>query len=295
MILQVHVGIPMRRPTFLTTVGVIAVLSGAGNVAAQAVPDLQVGSRIEGVLDSTDAASEEGYRYEDYLVTARTGQRLEATLQSTDFDAFLAIFGDEATAGEPLASDDDGMGGGSDSRLRFTPANDGRYVLRARTLSGLEGGAFTLTLNERPPAPREPRPTRVRIGQTRTGALASEDAEADDGSRFDAFAVALRANQRVAITLKSNEFDPVIAIGRTAGSDFSELARNDDGGGDGLNSYLVFSAPADGDYIIRATALGAEGEGSYTLSLAPDQDWDLGSGRSVLDQRVWFGCPMPMI
>lgn len=268
MILQVHAGIPMFRPTIFATVGVIALLSGAGTALAQSAPDLRVGSESKGVLDATDPASEGGYRYEDFIVSARAGQRLEATLQSADFDAYLEVFNDGATADEPVASDDDGFGEGTDSRLRFTPANDGLYVLRARTLAGLEGGTFTLTLDERPPAPRQPRPTGMRVGQTRTGTLTSNDPEAEDGSRFDAFAVSLRAGQRVAMTLKSDAFDPVVVIGRAAGSEFTELARNDDGGGDGLNSFLVFTAPAAGTYIIRATALGSEGTGDYVLSLA---------------------------
>lgn len=257
----------MFRPTLFATVGLVALLSGAGTVFAQSGPDLRVGSEIRGVLGATDPASEEGYRYEDHVISARAGQRLEATLQSEDFDAYLEVF-NEGTTAEPLASDDDGFGGGTDSRLRFTPATDGLYVLRARTLAGLEGGTFTLSLDERPPASRPPRPTGVRIGQTRTGSLSATDPEADDGSRFDAFVVSLRAGQRVAMTLKSDVFDPVIVIGRTVENGFMELARNDDGGGDGLNSFLVFNAPETGTYIVRATALGSEGTGNYVLSLA---------------------------
>jgi len=257
----------MRRPTVFATASLLVLSLAAGQALAQTAPDLSVGSEVKGVLNDADPSADD-YRYEDHIVTARAGQRLEATLRSEDFDPYLAVYAEGATDAEPIATDDDGLGEGTGSRLRFTPEADGRYVLRARTLSGLEGGAFTLALNERPPAPRAPRPTGIRVGQSRTGALAATDPEADDGSRYDAFSLRLRAGERVAITLKAEDFDPVVMVGRASGAAFSELARNDDGGGDGLNSYLVFTAPTAGDYIVRATSLGTEGEGDYTLSVA---------------------------
>lgn len=258
----------MRRPTTFAAVSAIALLLGTVQAQAQTAPDLRIGSEVKGLLDGTDPTSSEAYRYEDYIVAARAGQRLEATLRSADFDAYLAVHAEGDENGEPIAIDDDGLGEGTDSRLRFTPERDGRYVLRVRTLEGLDGGAFTLSLVERPPAPRAPRPTGVRMGQTRTGVLAASDPEAEDGSRYDAYVIALRAGQRLAVTLMAEAFDPVVQIGRTSGALFTELARNDDGGGDGLNSYLVFTAPAAGDYTIRATSLGTGGAGDYVLGLA---------------------------
>ena len=258
----------MQRPTTLATVSVFALLLGTGPALAQVAPDLRIGSEIKGVLDGSDPASTDDYRFEDHLVSARAGQRLEAILRSSDFDSYLAIYDEAEIDGDPLATDDDGLGEGTDSRLRFTPTENGRYILRARTLSGLDGGAFTLALAERPPAPRAPRPTGMRVGQTRSGALASGDPESDDGTRFDAFSVSLRAGQRVAVTLKSDDFDPVVSVGRTAASGFSELASNDDGGGDGLNSYLVFTASDTGSYVVRASSLAVDGLGNYVLELA---------------------------
>lgn len=268
MIALEHLGIPMHRPTILATASAFALLLAASSALAQAAPDLRIGSEIKGVLDGSDAASNEDYRFEDHLVTARAGQRLEATMRSEDFDAYLAIYNEAGIDGEPIATDDDGLGEGTNSRLRFTPTENGRYILRARTLAGLDGGAFTLSLAERPPAPRAPRPTGIRVGQTRNGALAVTDPEGDEGTRFDGYGVSLRAGQRIVLTLKSDDFDPVVSIGRTSGAGFTELARNDDGGGDGLNSYLVFTAPAAGGYTIRATSLGVDGLGAYTLEVA---------------------------
>ncbi len=261
-------GIPMQRPTILATASAFALMLGASPVLAQAAPEIRIGSEMKGVLDDADSVSSEDYRFEDHLVTATAGQRLEATMRSADFDAYLAIYAEAGIDGEPIATDDDGLGEGTDARLRFTPTQDGRYILRARTLAGLDGGAFTLSLAERPPAARTPRPTGIRVGQTREGTLAVNDPENDEGARFDGYSVSLRAGQRVVMTLKSDNFDPVVSIGQTVRSGFMELARNDDGGGDGLNSYLVFTAPETRAYTIHASSLGVEGLGGYSLELA---------------------------
>ena len=260
----------MRLSTIAVTVSALALLTGAGQATAQAGPELRIGADIQGMLDADDPVTgvEDGeYRYEDYRFRARRGQRLEAIMRSDAFDAYLDVFGVGGT-GESLASDDDGLGEGTNSRLRFTPSANGTYVLRARTLSGLEGGAFTLSLNERPRAPRAPRPRGIRLGATVEGALASTDPEADDAGRYDAYVFRARANQRVALSLNADDFDPVVQIGRMNRGDFTELAMNDDAASGGLNAYLIFTAPTSGDYIIRATPLGAEGLGAYTLTLA---------------------------
>ena len=52
-------------------------------------------------------------------MTARAGQRFEAILRSSEFDASLEVFPADDTTGA-LASDDDGLGEGTDSRLTFT-------------------------------------------------------------------------------------------------------------------------------------------------------------------------------
>ncbi|MGZ9098180.1 MAG: PPC domain-containing protein [Brevundimonas sp.] len=256
----------MRRQTILAAVSVLA-LTIAAPAMAQTPPTLAIGDRVEGQIGEGDATSGDGaHRYDAYALNLRAGQRLEAVMRAAGFDAFLEVYrpGEDA----PLASDDDGLGEGTDSRLRFTADRAGMYVLRARPLSGLEGGDYTLSLTQRPPASRAPRPGRIRVGQTLEGALAAGDPESEDGLAYDAFAFRARAGERFTIDLTAEAFDPVVRVGRMQGGDFDELAMNDDGPDTGLNSRLIFTAPATGDYVIRATPLIAGGEGAYTLSLA---------------------------
>lgn len=257
----------MRRQTILAAASCLALVLAAGPVLAQSAGPLAVGATVEGAIEEGDqTAADEAYRYDDYAVTARAGQRFEVILRSAAFDTYLEVFPADDTT-EALASDDDGLGEGTDSRLRFTAPEAGSYTLRARPLSGLEGGAYTLSLTERPPAPRAPRPSGIRLGQTVEGELSGRDPETDEGLPYDAFSFRARQGERFAVALDSEAFDPVVRVGRNVDGAFVQLAENDDGPDSGLNSRLVFTAPETGEYLIRVTPLSVTDAGAYSLSL----------------------------
>jgi hypothetical protein len=261
----------MRRQTILAAVSALALFSAVPALAqstdASAVATLDVGTEVQGALTADDAVGiEDEYRYDVYRLRATAGQRLEFTLRSEDFDAYLAVY--EEGLDEALATDDDGLGDGTDARLRFTAPKDGDYLLHARTLSGLEGGDYTLTLTERPPAAPEPEPGTIALGQTRDGSLTDDDAETEEGGHYDAYLFTAESGQRLTFDLVSEAFDPVVRVGRMEGDVFTELAMNDDGPDTELNSRLVFAAPEGGSYVVRATALSENGTGDYTLSLS---------------------------
>ncbi len=261
----------MRRQTILAAVSALALFSAVPALAqstdAPPMAALEVGSEIQGALTADDGVGiEDDYRYDAYRFRATAGQRLEFTLRAEAFDAYLAVYEDGLD--EALATDDDGMGGGTDSRLRFTAEKDGEYLLHARTLSGLEGGDYTLTLTERPAAGPVPEPGTIALGQTRDGNLADDDAETEEGGRYDAYVFTAEAGQRFTFDLVSSAFDPVVRVGRMEGDVFTELAMNDDGPDTELNSRLVFSAPDAGTYVVRATALSEGDTGDYKLSLS---------------------------
>ena len=262
----------MRRSIFAATVSVVALFAGQ-SAMAQTAAELRLGATVNGTLnsqDSTGGSGEDEYRYEDYTVRAREGQRLQAVMRSSAFDTYLEVFRAGAEGGDSLASDDDGLDDGTDSRLRFVAPADGVYTLRARTLSGLEGGAFSLALSERPPAARAPRPTPIRLGDPIAGAMRDGDPEDDDVGQFHDYSFRARANERFVVKLEAEDFDPIVRVGQISrrGGAFVEQVQNDDAAAGGLNSYLVFTAPTSGDYIIRATSLGGDGEGDFTVSLS---------------------------
>ena len=261
----------MRRQTILAAVSSLAlVAAAAGPAFAQDARPLSPGDTIDGEIAEGDPTGPDGaYRYDPYAVTATAGQRFEVILRSEAFDAFLQVQlqGQDAD-GVPLASDDDGLGEGTDSRLRFTAASDGVYLIRARPLSGLDGGAYTLSLTEREMAKAPPEPSPITLGETVRGELGEGDAEADDGSAYEAWSFSGRQGDRVSIALDSEDFDPAVRVGRMVEGAFVELAMNDDGPDTGLNSRLVFTLPDAGAYVIRATPLSAGGAGAYSLTLS---------------------------
>ena len=259
-------GTRMRRQTILAAASCLALVLAVGPALAQSAAPLAVGATVEGQISEDDPIADDAWRHDDYAIQARAGQRFEAVLRSSEFDAYLEVFAPGET-NEPLAIDDDGYDEGTDSRLRFTAPDSGTYVLRARPLSGLDGGAYTLSLAERPPAPRAPRPSAIRLGQTVSGEITARDPETEDGRPYDAFSFRARRDDRFAVALDSDDFDPVLRLGRMAEGAFVELARNDDGADTGLNSRLVFTAPADGDYQIRVTPFAVTGAGAYSLAL----------------------------
>lgn len=265
----------MRRSTFAITASVLALITAAGQAMAQDATPLPFDQDVAGALTNDDAQVDDAdsgeYIYDLYALQARQGQRLEITMRSEAFDSYLELRGPGSD--EVLASDDDGLGEGLDSRLRFTVGSDGTYILRARNLGGLEGGVYTLKLVDRGPAAPAPRPTRIRLGDPITGEITEGDPEEEGADQwsaylYDAYSFTAREGDRIAVTMDSEPFDPIVRVGRMNGDVFEELASNDDSPAGGLNSYLVFTVPADGEYIVRAAPLGGDQTGAYTVGIA---------------------------
>lgn len=264
----------MRRTAFISTVSVLT-LFAAGSALAQNATPLRIGQTVSGALTAEDTKvdSEElgQFVYDTYSIQAREGQRLEVTMRSSAFDTYLEVYQSSDTA-EALASDDDGLGEETNSRLRFTANESGTYIIRARTLGGLEGGDYTIEAADRGPAPRAPRPAAIRLGDEVDGAISDRSPVEEDGQygeyTYNGYSFRARQGERVAITLESDDFDPIVRVGRVGrGGGFEELAQNDDGPS-GLNSYLIFTAPSNGEYVIRTSPLDGTTEGDYELALA---------------------------
>ncbi|MFC7379917.1 PPC domain-containing protein [Brevundimonas sp. GCM10030266] len=278
----------MRRKTILAAVSSLAIAAAlAGPAFAQEPTPLAPGDQIEGEIAEGDAtAPDDAYRYDSFAITAVAGQRFEVVMRSEAFDSYLQVQKQgEDENGEPLASDDDGLGEGLNSRLRFTAPTDGVYVVRARPISGLDGGAYSLSLTERGPAEPEPAPQAITLGQTVEGEIGDDSPENDEGVAYQAWTFSGRSGDRVSIALDAEDFDPLVRLGRTVNGVFSELAYNDDGPDSGLNSRLVFTLTETGDYVIRATPLSAGGKGGYSLTLSegppPVEARDIRIGQEV--------------
>lgn len=254
----------MLRKTIFAAVSTVALLSAVPALAQDAGP-LVVGATVDAALSEDDpAAADEGYRYDTYVINAQAGRSYEVVMRSDAFDTMLELYRGEAR-GEPLDSDDDGLGEGTNSRLRFTADEDGVYTLRARSLISEETGDYSLSLAERELSP-EPAATPIRLGQTLEGALDDEDAQDDEGA-FDAYSFEAQAGERFVMAMNADDLDSLLRVGVVRNGVFVEQAMNDDGA-DGLNSRLVFTAGEAGTYVIHATSYAGRGRGAYTLSLS---------------------------
>ena len=100
------------------------------------------GDDVQDRLSASDP-QQSGAHYHEYLYNAAENEGTVFTLESADFDAYLAVGRMEGTNFVRLAHDDDG-GGNRNARLDFTFPADGVYVLRAYGLVP-RTGAYTLS------------------------------------------------------------------------------------------------------------------------------------------------------
>lgn len=230
------------------------------------------GQPATGELTETDHVEEEQERlYDVYTFTGRSGQRIVARMASDEFDTYLNLGRMEDGEFVSLGTDDDGGEEGTDSRLAHLLDEDGEYVIRASSY-GAEGGAYTLTLEERVArAPAPPRP--IQAGQEVSGELDDDDATLEtDGSFYELWSYRGHAGEQLRIRMDSDEFDTYVAIGRMEDcGDFEEIATMDDGG-EGTNTLLEVTLPEDGEYVIRANSYSADETGSYTLRIESSRD-----------------------
>lgn len=106
----------------------------------------------------------------------------------------------------------------------------------------------------------------IRPGETVRGSLTGSDRRLDDGSSYDCFRLQARAGERVAVTLRSNDFDAYLAVVEGRDCSASDSAETDDDGAGGTDS-LVRMTLGDGPYSIRANSLSEGETGAYTLSV----------------------------
>lgn len=200
-----------------------------------------------------------------YRLSARTGRRYVVTLAGAGEgglgDPMLRVIDGD---GNELAANDDSEGS-LNSRLEFTPRTNGNVFVEARGYGDGSSGRYELNVTtERLPRDSVGASTstggRVRIGQTVNDAL-------DFPSDTDWYRIRLEQGQSYHFTLNSGEgdnalSDPMLALYDSSGAQIGM----DDDGGDGLNSYLEFTAPTTGNYYVGARGFGEDASGAYVLT-----------------------------
>lgn len=136
----------------------------------------------------------------------------------------------------------------------------GKSSLRAILTASVAMGAAVAMIS---PAFAQP----ASLGSDLQGQLATTDQRTEEGQFYDTYTVNLNAGQGIEVRVNSTDFDSYVYIGQGSGENWTELARDDDSGGE-LNSRLRFLAPEAGAYVVRASSFGAESVGAYSVSFS---------------------------
>lgn len=188
---------------------------------------------------------------DEFTFTGAPGDVVYAAMRAADgaLNPFLELLD---PFGNVVADSDGGDGG--DAILSYVVPLAGPFVLRLSGAGGTEG-SYTLEFAHDPQLTRAMPPTLLAAGQTQTGEVPRNGAQA--------WLVVGRAGQ----TLNAR------VVGQTAGFDANlallspdgrQLADDDDSGGD-LNPVINTVLPADGTYVlIVGSYTGAAG--SYTIT-----------------------------
>ena len=238
-------------------------LALAGAPAAAQEPQ-----RIAGALEDSDSqAGEEHHRYDEHRLRLEAGKRYRISLNSEAFDPVARLY--RAGEDEPVAENDD-AGESLNSRIVYSPQATGDFTLRATGFAADARGAYAIEVSVLPPLP-EPatlyQHMDATIWRTYDGTIAASDPEGEGGGRYDDYRVTFAAGQTRLIWLDSTAFDTLVQVYRLSDREGEPLASDDDSGG-GLNSLLVFTAEDAGDYVIRVSPLGGDGDGAYRLRVS---------------------------
>lgn len=251
----------MRRPFIL-----LALLAAA---PAAAQPTIQPGQRVAEELSASDPTLNDGRHFDVWRFAAQPGHVYLVTLRSSRFDAYLAVGSHVAVDCDDCMANDDG-GGGTDAALRFTPRAAGTYEIRANSYAAGQTGGYELTLRDEgvPGDGLRPPPVVVLAGDTVQGRLEPGDETYGGGHAFtDTYVYNGRAGETVVVTVRSDDFDTEVAMGRPTHTGCRPMDSDDDGGG-GTDSRLELTLRQDGPYHIHVRTARVDGQGAYTLAVA---------------------------
>lgn len=206
---------------------------------------LTLGRPASGRLDSRTPLVN-GYRAVLYSLSGRPGDRVNISLDSPDFDAYL-----EVTGGQGLRLTDDDSGTDMNSFLSVTFPDATPLEIVARGLSSTSEGAFTLRADPaRPAAP-------LTVGRTINGRLDSSDPKHGD-SYNDEYAFTGQAGRVYRISARSSELDPVVQL---------TSARRSERVDDTEGTDAVFETWFEQQETVILSVTNATGErvGAYTL------------------------------
>lgn len=254
-----------------------------GATLAHAQTRIAAGETASGALTTSDSRMSNGARFDLWTYSGVRGERIVVTLRSIQFDAYVMVQRYPGGSSPLLARDDDG-GSGSDARVELTLPDNDDYLITVTTIERGETGAYRLSVQSNRTAAQPARPalaaadskpagdskrstsdSRLLVpGQTVTGTLGSAP-RGPLGTAEGDWHYAGREGETITLDMRSSEFDPYLTLYSLGRQAVARVAQDDNGGG-GLNSKIVYRLPADGEYVARAERRQPDRSGSYTLA-----------------------------
>lgn len=194
-----------------------------------------------------------------YSFQGEAGQILEISLNSDEFDTYLAL---QNAAGETIAQDDD-SGSERNALLNVLLPDSGSYRVVARGYEDTSVGAYQFQINS-----LSLKPTPLLQEQ---GSLSDQDAllpNTDTQKRSDRYSLNGQSGQRLEINLRSPEFDTYLILQDAAGN---TIAENDDRMVGDTNSRLSTILPEAGTYQVLVTGFSEDSRGLYDLTVQEAQ------------------------
>ncbi|MDB9526598.1 trypsin-like peptidase domain-containing protein [Oscillatoria sp. CS-180] len=115
---------------------------GAGSVQAPPAGNSErLILRESGVLSPGDEIAPDGTLYDQYTFDGQAGQSVTVTIESQEFDTYLAIVDSN---GNLVAENDDISASNTNSEASFTLPNTGRYLVIVNGFSVADQGSYTL-------------------------------------------------------------------------------------------------------------------------------------------------------
>ncbi len=227
---------------------------------------LTLGQTAQGELEAGDQVSGgKGQYYDEWTLRASAGQQVSVILESDAFDTKLEA---QLPDGTRLVNDDNHwVPETTNSRLDLVMPASGELAVRAQSFRPQENGAYTIRLvptDRLQVAETVIAPQTISIGQTRNGSLSSDGDAEVNGRYTDRFVFRGTRGQRIDLRA-SGDFDTMLTL---IGPDNFRVRNDDDSTArePTLNSRVLATLPADGEYTIAVTSYGRGSTGDYELA-----------------------------
>ena len=226
------------------TLGLIVAVAVSSSAQANVILN------TSGSLRFTDAKDIQGKHFHLHSVMLHAGKRYTIDMNSMHFDTFLRL---KSPTGNVVAANDD-SGPALNAKIVFTAPATGMYRVVATSFSPAATGAYQLRINETVV------PGSVVVMNVQGDLKFSDPSVA--GKHQKVYNVMLHAGRSYVINMHSPHFDTFLKLKRG----LIVVAQNDDGG-PGRDSRIVFTPTTTGMFQVVATSYSAGATGHFSLNV----------------------------